>query len=115
MQPSEAMREPLLIFARRCVDACNQMAKIMENLDELVETGFRGREADSVLEMIDELNAIETDTDGLAMNLLRQLFAEEKTMDPVSVVLWLRLIHWIGDLADFAERVGNRLRLLLAR
>ncbi len=115
MQPSDAMRDPLLIFAWRCVDACNQMAKIMENLDELVETGFRGREADSVLEMIDELNAIETDTDGLAMNLLRQLFAGEKTMDPVSVVLWLRLIHWIGDLADFAERVGNRLRLLLAR
>jgi hypothetical protein len=25
------------------------------------------------------------------------------------------VIHWIGDLANFAERAGNRHRLLLAR
>ena len=35
-------------------------------------------------------------------------------MSPVSVMLWYRLIEWIGDLADHAEKVGNRLRLLIA-
>jgi uncharacterized protein Yka (UPF0111/DUF47 family) len=36
-------------------------------------------------------------------------------MSPVSVMFWYRLIHWIGNLADYAERVGNRLLLLIAR
>ncbi|MCB1764163.1 MAG: DUF47 family protein, partial [Gammaproteobacteria bacterium] len=34
---------------------------------------------------------------------------------PVSVMLWYQLIQWIGDLADYSEKVGNRLLLLVAR
>jgi uncharacterized protein Yka (UPF0111/DUF47 family) len=36
-------------------------------------------------------------------------------MKPVSVVFWYQMIHWIGDLADFSEKVGDRMRLLIAR
>ncbi len=115
MEIIEPMHVPLLVLTRRCVDACNQMAKIMEQLDELLETGFRGPESERVLEMIDELNMIETDTDQKGAEVLRIIFDHEEELGPVSVIIWLRLIHWIGDLADFAERVGNRHRLLLAR
>ena len=68
-----------------------------------------------VRNMIDELNRIETDTDAKAISLLNVLFTHEAELDPVSLVVWLRLIHWIGDLANYAEKVGNRLRLLIAR
>ncbi len=115
MEIIKPMHVPLLVLTRRCVDACNQMAKIMEQLDELLETGFRGPESERVLEMIDELNMIETDTDQKGAEVLRIIFDHEEELGPVSVIIWLRLIHWIGDLADFAERVGNRHRLLLAR
>jgi predicted phosphate transport protein (TIGR00153 family) len=109
------LHKPLLGLTERCVDACNQMARIMEQLDELLETGFRGPESDKALWMIDELNKIETETDRQAVELLRELFAHEEEIGPVAVIIWLRLIHWIGDLANYAERVGNRHRLLLAR
>jgi uncharacterized protein Yka (UPF0111/DUF47 family) len=36
-------------------------------------------------------------------------------MSPVSVMFWYRLIQWIGNLADNAEKVGDRLLLLIAR
>lgn len=111
----QAMQAPLMDLTRRCVDACEQMGRIMEELDEMVETGFRGRESDKVLAMIDELNRIETDTDQKALDAMRQLFSHEEEMGAVSVLLWRRLIHWISDLANYAEKVGNRLRLLLAR
>jgi uncharacterized protein Yka (UPF0111/DUF47 family) len=29
--------------------------------------------------------------------------------------MWYQIIEWIGDLADYAEKVGDRLRLLIAR
>ncbi len=111
----DSIRSPLMDLTGRCLDACHQMARIMEKLDELVETGFRGRDSEIVLAMINELNRIETDTDRKAIDLLSELFAHESEIDPVSLMVWLRLIHWVGDLADYSEKVGNRLRLLIAR
>lgn len=110
----ESIRDPLMSLTSRCLDACHQMARIMEKLDELVETGFRGRDSEIVVAMIDELNRIETDTDHKAVDLLNALFTHEDEIDPVSLMIWHRLIRWVGDLADYAEKVGNRLRLLIA-
>ncbi len=111
----EPIHEPLMVLTWRCLDACNQMARIMEQLDELLETGFKGRESEMVVNMIDDLNKTETDTDQKAMEVLRELFAHEDEIDPVSLMIWHRLIRWVGDLANYSEKVGNRLRLLLAR
>ncbi len=115
MEVAEGMQQPLLNLVRRCVDACEQATLIIERLDELVETGFRGPESESVIEMVDQLNKIESDTDQMGLELARSLFAQEDNMKPVSVVLWYNVIIMIGELADYAEKVGNRLRLLLAR
>ncbi len=115
MEVPEGMAEPLMKLVARCVDACGQAHKIIEEIDELLEMGFRGREADQVEAMVEELNKIEDDTDSMGMALARTLFAQEDSLKPVSVMFWYQLIQWIGDLADYAEKVGDRLRLLIAR
>ena len=115
MEIPDFMKEPMLALARRSVDACEQSAKIIEELDELVAMGFRGREATQVEEMVEQLNLIEDDTDELGIELARHLFEHEDEIKPVSVMMWYQLIEWVGDLADYAEKVGDRLRLLIAR
>ncbi len=115
MEVLDDMRQPLLDMVRRCVDACDQAAHIIGRLDELVETGFRGRESDGVMDMVEQLNKIESDTDRMELDLIRSLFANEDNMKPVSVVFWYNLIGMVGELADYSEKVGNRVRLLLAR
>jgi hypothetical protein len=115
MEVLEEMKEPLLKLVSRCVDTCNQSAKIVEELDELVETGFRGKDASRVEEMVVELGKIEDETDELGMSLAKSLFANEEKLGAVSVIFWYQMIQWIGDLADYAEKVGDRLRLLIAR
>ena len=107
--------EALVALVSRCVDTCNAAGKIIEELDELIETGFRGREAGRVEEMMEALNKIEDETDDMGMALTRSLFAQEDSMSPVSVMFWYQLIQWIGDLGDYSEKVGDRVRLLLAR
>lgn len=109
-----SIRGPFMSLTVRCLEACSQMERIMEELDELVETGFRGRESEIVLNMIDELNRIETDTDEKAISVLKEVFAHEDELDPVSIMIWHRIIRWVGDLANYSEKVGNRLRLLIA-
>ena len=115
MEIPEFMTDPMLALARRSVDACEQSAKIIEELDELVAMGFRGREATQVEDMVEKLNLIEDDTDELGIELARHLFEHEDEIKPVSVMMWYQLIEWVGDLADYAEKVGDRLRLLIAR
>lgn len=115
MRLPDQVHEPVMALTHRCVEACNQLGRIMEEMDKLTATGFRGPEAEKVMYMIDELNKIETDTDVHAVNLMKVLFANENEIGAVSTVMWDRVIHWIGDLANFAERAGNRHRLLLAR
>jgi len=114
MDVPEPLREPVRTLVARCVDTCEHAARIIEELDELLETGFRGREVERVEVMLDELGKIEGETDRLGLELTRTLFQQEEQMSPVSVMLWYRMIEWIGDLADHAEKVGNRLRLLIA-
>ena len=115
MTVPEGMAEPLRELVQRCVDACDLATKIIEEMDELIEAGFGGREAASVLDMVEQLSAIEDETDEMGVKLTQILFAKEDEMKPVSVMFWYQMIQWIGDLADHAEKVGDRMRLLIAR
>ena len=115
MELPPAMHEPFLGLVRRCIEACEQAARIIERLDELMETGFRGLKMIEVEKMVQELNRIEDDTDEQELRLTQTLFQHEKDMSAVSVIMWYQVIQWVGDLADYAEKVGDRLRLLIAR
>ena len=111
----EFLQEPMFALAHRCVDVCELSAEIIGELDELLAMGFRGREATRVEEMVEALNKLEDETDELGIELSRCLFQHEDEIKPVSVMMWYQMIQWVGDLADYAEKVGDRLRLLIAR
>ncbi|MEW8348064.1 MAG: TIGR00153 family protein [Candidatus Thiodiazotropha taylori] len=115
MSVPAGMEEPLSAMVQRCVETCNQAASIVEELDELIETGFRGKEASRVEEMVAKLGEAENETDHMGIALTRTLFEKEDEMSPVSVMFWYQMIQWIGNLADSAEQVGNRMSLLIAR
>lgn len=113
MHLPEALAEPFRELALRVVAACEQGQRVIDELDELIETGFGDREVARVEEMIGELGRIETETDVLQDRAARTLFAMEEELG-IGTVYWHQTILWIADLADYAERVGNRLRLLIA-
>jgi predicted phosphate transport protein (TIGR00153 family) len=115
MSIPDFLRDPLLELTARCIDTVEHSARVIEELDELLAIGFRGREVDRVDEMLRELNRIEDETDELGIALARALFDHEDELKPVSVMMWYQIIEWIGDLADYAEKVGDHLRLLIAK
>lgn len=111
----EEMNSQLLAFIKRSIDASKQAQKAINELDELVETGFSGREVTMVQEMIKKLDDIESDTDKMQVKVRAALFKKEKDLPPVDVMFMYRIIDWIGDLGDLSQRVGSRLELMLAR
>jgi predicted phosphate transport protein (TIGR00153 family) len=111
----EVQQELVLKLSHRSLDAVKQADLVINELDELVATGFLGREAETVIKMVGELSQIESETDRMGIDLARAVINLEGEMSPVSILLWLKIIKMIGALADNAEGVGNRLHLLLAR
>ncbi|CAE6949912.1 Phosphate transport regulator (distant homolog of PhoU) [Pseudomonas marincola] len=110
-----SLQPEMLAFVRRCVEASAQALKAMKELDSLLEAGFGGREAMLVESMVMELEEIERDTDVMQISIRRALFKLEKDLPAVDVMFLYKVIEWLGDVADRAERVGNRLEQLLAR
>ncbi|MDX1519152.1 MAG: TIGR00153 family protein [Gammaproteobacteria bacterium] len=102
-------------FLKRCIDATHQAQVAINELDELVTTGFRGDEADRVKNMIRHLHEVEDETDELQIRLRAQLFEIEDELPPVHAVFLYKIIEWTGDLADAAQSTGNRLQLMLAK
>lgn len=95
--------------------ACAQALTAINELDELLEAGFFGREVDMVEALIRELDRLEHDNDELQVQIRAQLFAIERELPPVDVIFLYKIIDWIGDLANRAQTVGGRLQILIAR
>lgn len=115
MEIPEFLSGGVLPYAHRVVDAVHKCREVISELDELLEIGFHGRETEKVLEKIHELSVIESETDDQGMELIGLLFEHQEELNALEVVYWDRLIDLIGDVADYAEDVGDRLRLLIAR
>ncbi len=111
----EPMRALFVKYGDRSIAATTQALRIINELDELVETGFRGIEVDRVEDMIGDLNSIESETDKLQVQLRDILFGLEDDLRPTDVMFTYQLIEGVGKVADLAQRVGSRLQLLLAR
>lgn len=102
-------------YVRVSLSTSEQALKAMNELEELVTSGFGGHEVDMVEEMIHELDDLEHKTDELERQVRGELFKIEKELDPIDVMFLYNVINWIGDIADRAQQVGSRLQLLLAR
>jgi hypothetical protein len=109
------LADDFMAFLHRCIDATRQAQIAINELDELVVTGFRGDEATRVRQMVAELHVIENETDDIQVKLRASLYALESEMSPIDVMFIYKIIEWIGDLADASQSTGNRLQLMLAK
>jgi len=115
MQIPEVITDDFLLFVKRNIDCCTQACTAINELDELVETGFVKAVTDLVETMVQKIDDIEHDTDQMQIKIRAELFNIEKDLNPVDVMFLYKIIDLTGDLADGAERVGNRLQLMLGQ
>ncbi|HHT7762837.1 TIGR00153 family protein [Pasteurella multocida] len=111
----ESMQPELEKYVKRSLDAIIQAHRVIDEMEQLLETGFKGRELDLVNRMINELNAIEDDTDQMQIKLRKMLLGLESRYNPIDVMFLYKTLEWVGVLADQAQRVGSRIELMLAR
>lgn len=109
------VKEEFIKYVNRCLDATELATKVIEELEDLLETGFRGKEINIVEGMVRDLDSIEDDTDHIQISLRHNLYLRESELNPIDAMFLYKVLDKIGDLADQAQRVGSRLELMISK
>jgi hypothetical protein len=115
MKIPEPVQSDFMMLLKRTIDAVLQANKAINELNDVVEAGFGGKELAITDKMVHELLKIESETDKIQVQLRKSVFEMEATLHPVSIIFLYKTIEWTGKIADRAQHIGNRLLILLAR
>ena len=108
----KALLDELLEGTMEIAAAAKEM---IEQLDELLEVGFAGRELDKVSLMIAGVRRSEHNIDDIMHRIKKELFTIEQDLDPVSVMFWYKIIDMLGLISDQSENLADRLLLFLSK
>ena len=113
MKVPEELKDELKDLVDKALLTGETAMKVSSEIKILAETSFGGSEAKKVMDIIEQLKKEEHETDMAQMRLAKKLFSIEKKLDPISVMMWLQIFRELGTLANHAENVGDRLRVML--
>ena len=98
MQIPDVIADDFLVFVKRNVDCCTQACTAINELDELVGTGFVKGVVDLVEDMVLKIDDIEHDTDQMQIEIRAKLFNVEKDLNPIDVMFFYKIIDLTGTL-----------------
>jgi len=109
----QAFGEEFLLFCNKNLAACWLARKIIKELDELLESSFGGVEAEKVKGMVEQLAFQEHEIDRLQYQIVKNLYSQGESLSYVSFHLWTTVIKEVGSLSNLAEKLGDRIRMIL--
>lgn len=115
MQLPDSLAPQFKALVQRSVEVSYQAMLVMAELDNLIGSDFQLAQVKLVESMITELDRLEQQTDEMQGKLRAMLFELESLLSPIDVIFLYKIIEAIGDLADRAQHVGERLQMLLVR
>lgn len=115
MEIPKKIRKGMRKYLIASVNTSERALNALSELDELFETGFGSKEVKLVSGLIIKLDKAEQKTDELEIKVRKQLRTVEKDFPPVDIMFVYKVIELIGDMANYAQRVGSRMQILLAR
>lgn len=113
LDPKEELKKDFKTFLDKNVAAVQKAHQIIREIDELLQASFGGREAEKVLQMVEEVAYMEHEADILQRDLLKKLYNMEDSLSYSSFHLWITVLQAVASLGNLAERLANRIRMLL--
>jgi predicted phosphate transport protein (TIGR00153 family) len=105
----------ILDFADQVIRTSELLLEAGLELTDLFAASFEGPEVDRVLKMVAEVNDQEWEADKRERRVTRTLLTYENGMDAIDLLLWMRALDALGEVANHAENTGDLLRRMLAR
>lgn len=106
-------KEDLEFFYKENISAFYLAKNVMNDFDNLLESSFGGIEAEKVKLMIEELSFKEHELDIAQYTLLKKIYDHTDKMPYSLFYIWITLLKEIGKLSNIAEKLGNRITMIL--
>ena len=100
-------------FLAKNLEAFQKANEIINQLDELLEYSFGGREAIKVNELIDEVAFKEHEADKIQHELVKSLFNLNLSIPFQDFILLKQLIGEISSISNLSEKLAYRIRIML--
>lgn len=91
------------------------MENAVENIKDLIESGFVKKEREQTKEFISKVHEAEYNADRKKYDLTKKIYQMEKKLTPMDEYHLLKIADWVDDIADHAENVADWLRSMIAR
>ncbi len=111
----EELREGFIEHAKYVIKTVKAMEEAVENVTDLLETGFVRRERQETKEAIYKVHEFEHKADEKKYDITKGIYKLEKKLDPMDVYHLLKIADWVDDIADHAENVADWLRSMMAK
>jgi predicted phosphate transport protein (TIGR00153 family) len=114
LQFPEPIQALVLEFIAAICQSVNQAKSSIGELNDLQESAFGGNVIHHAEAMIEQLDNLEGETDRIQIQIRRILFEIEKDYPPIDVMFWYICIKQLGEIADWAQRIGEKLLQVLS-
>jgi len=108
------LQEVFIEHAKLVVKTVKAMEDAVENIQDLVETGFVKREREQTKEFVHKVHDYEWKADQKKYEMTKGIYKLEKKLDPMDMYHLLKIADWVDDIADHAENVADWLRAMIA-
>ena len=110
---SDVLANDLQEFFEKAKAVFKSSVKIIQEIDELLESSFGGQEAEKVRAMVEVTANLELETNRMQKALLKKLYAEGDNFSAPAFMFWSSLINEIALLSHTAEKLAHRVRMVL--
>jgi len=104
----EDIRADFEKFVELNINACSICAAIIMQLDELIEAGFGGAEAERIRSLAKDAAFAEHQADVVQMSLLKKIYAHDEEFSIGEFHLWMRVTRTLGKLSNTSENLADR-------
>lgn len=108
------LQEVFIEHTKLVVKTVTAMEDAVENIQDLVETGFVKREREQTKEFVHKVHEYEWKADQKKYEMTKGIYKLEKKLDPMDIYHLLKIADWVDDIADHAENVADWLRAMIA-
>ena len=90
------------------LQAFSLVASIISQLDELIESGFGGAEAEKIRSLAHDVAVAEHKADVVQVKLLKKIYENDENMSIGQFHLWMRVTRILSRISNDSENLANK-------
>jgi predicted phosphate transport protein (TIGR00153 family) len=98
---------------KKSISVFSLAKKVIEEMDELLESSFGGLGAEKVKNLVEQTAYQEHEARQAYRKITKHLLSMTPTLSAPAFYLWMRVIEEIAAIAEHSEKLANRIRMIL--